>query len=92
MGHRIELEEIESAIYCINGVERCCCLMDEKHYHLVAFYMGHESHEHIRQILKQKLPTYMVPHRLIQIDELPLNKNGKTDRKALQQKLERIRR
>ena len=92
MGHRIELEEIESAIYCNNGVERCCCLMDEKHYHLVAFYMGHESHEHIRQILKQKLPTYMVPHRLIQIDELPLNKNGKTDRKALQQKLERIRR
>ena len=92
MGHRIELEEIENAMYQINGVERCCCLMDDQRYHLVAFYMGNESHEHVRQLLKKNLPAYMVPHRLIQLDDLPLNKNGKTDRKALQQRLERIRR
>ena len=78
-------------MYQINGVERCC-LMDDQRYHLVAFYMGNESHEHVRQLLKKNLPAYMVPHRLIQLDDLPLNKNGKTDRKALQQRLERIRR
>ena len=30
--------------------------------------------------MKEKLPVYMVPTKLIQVDEMPLNKNGKTDR------------
>jgi acyl-coenzyme A synthetase/AMP-(fatty) acid ligase len=33
--------------------------------------------------LKQKLQPYMVPHRVIGLDHMPLNASGKVDRKAL---------
>ena len=29
------------------------------------------------------LPAYMIPNRFVQVEEMPLNKNGKTDRKKL---------
>jgi acyl-coenzyme A synthetase/AMP-(fatty) acid ligase len=35
------------------------------------------------QALRSVLPPYMVPRRLFQLKALPLNPNGKIDRKAL---------
>lgn len=37
----------------------------------------------IKNYLKSKLPSYMIPNYFIKIDSLPLTKNGKLDRKAL---------
>ena len=37
----------------------------------------------VREKLVQKLPEYMVPDFLIQIDEVPLTANGKIDRRSL---------
>ncbi|WP_337842012.1 amino acid adenylation domain-containing protein [Rheinheimera sp.] len=37
----------------------------------------------IRQFLEQRLPAYMVPNHLVQLERLPLTANGKLDRKAL---------
>ncbi|MDZ8068511.1 MAG: amino acid adenylation domain-containing protein [Nostoc sp. DedQUE08] len=37
----------------------------------------------LKKLLRQKLPDYMVPSHLIFIDSLPLNPNGKVDRKSL---------
>lgn len=33
--------------------------------------------------LKDKIPAYMIPFKFVEMDEMPLNKNGKVDRKAL---------
>lgn len=37
----------------------------------------------IREQLKSVLPSYMIPSRIVVIDQMPLNANGKVDRKEL---------
>ncbi|KAJ3773232.1 hypothetical protein FB446DRAFT_642074, partial [Lentinula raphanica] len=37
----------------------------------------------IKEFLKERLPAYMVPSRIISVDELPLTRSGKIDRKTL---------
>ncbi|MCM1179463.1 MAG: amino acid adenylation domain-containing protein [Clostridium sp.] len=88
MGHRIELEEIESVLNNIRIVEHACCFFDEKRGKIVAFYVGSNDKEQVVNEMKQKVPEYMVPNILRCIDELPLTKNGKTDRKRLRKQYE----
>ena len=83
MGHRIELEEIEREMNAIDGVERACCLFDEKRSRLKGFYTGTIEQGQLHSIMKQNLPGFMVPGILRQVESMPLNKNGKIDRKAL---------
>ena len=83
LGHRIELEEIERAIGLIDGVERCCCLFDEKRSRLKGFYVGEIEKTDLFALLKEKLPVFMIPGTLNKIDDMPLTKNGKVDRKLL---------
>jgi len=42
-----------------------------------------EAAKEVREFLSDRLPSYMVPHRVTFVRELPLNQNGKVDRKAL---------
>lgn len=81
MGHRIELEEIEHALNQLPGVEKSCCFMNKKRNRLVGFYLGNAKENEIKSSLKRKLPTYMIPHTIVKVEDMPLNKNGKTDRK-----------
>ncbi|HYX27927.1 MAG TPA: non-ribosomal peptide synthetase [Pyrinomonadaceae bacterium] len=37
----------------------------------------------LREFLKASLPDYMIPAQFVQIDQLPLNANGKVDRRSL---------
>lgn len=80
MGHRIELEEIESAMTALDGVDKSCCIFDTEKNRIMGYYMGEKQSSDVRKEMKAKLPVYMVPTKLIQVDEMPLNKNGKTDR------------
>ncbi|HWU89277.1 MAG TPA: amino acid adenylation domain-containing protein, partial [Kofleriaceae bacterium] len=41
------------------------------------------SEADLRSYLKQKIPDYMVPTRLLEIQHVPLSANGKVDRRAL---------
>ena len=38
----------------------------------------------LRELLKEKLPKYMIPKNIIFIDEMPMTVNGKLDRKKLE--------
>ena len=82
-GHRIELEEIEKNISLVDEVVRCCVLFDEEKSKLYGFYIGNIDKKELRDKLKINLPAYMIPTSLDQMEEFPLNKNGKIDRKAL---------
>lgn len=84
MGHRIELGEIEAVMQRMPGVERACCLYED--HHIVAFYCGTVSEKELRRALRQELPAYMIPDHLYVLTQMPLNNNGKIDRKALQER------
>lgn len=83
MGQRIEMGEIENSILKNPRVRRVCCLYDEERQQLVAFYQGDAAGKEIRDGLKKQLLKYMIPGRYIQLEQMPLNANGKIDRKAL---------
>ena len=83
MGHRIELEEVERAMAAIDGVERCCCTFDERKSRLRGYYVGSIDKKALHEEMTKSLPIYMVPGTLRRIDEMPLTKNGKIDRRLL---------
>ena len=86
MGHRIELGEIENAIAKHGNITRACCVFSNNK--ISAFYVGKETDKkEIVTLLKSTLPAYMVPSDFIFMDEFPLTKNGKIDKKALLEKL-----
>ena len=83
MGHRIELGEIETAASSLDGVTSCCCVYDNEKSNIVLFYTGNINKNSIKTVLKKMIPKYMIPQRFIKIEKMPLNNNGKTDRKIL---------
>jgi amino acid adenylation domain-containing protein len=77
-GYRVELGEIESALR--ERVTDAVVLLREEQ--LVAYVTGGERTA-LRELLKGRLPPYMVPSTFVFLDKLPLNANGKIDRQAL---------
>ncbi len=82
MGYRIELGEIESVVYGIQLIQQSCVLYDEEYKKIVLFCTASESisENEIYKFLKKRLPKYMLPARIIIIDKMPVNANGKIDR------------
>lgn len=87
MGHRIELEEIENNINNLEEVTRCCVIFDTNRNKITAFYAGELNPTELKKVLKEKLPVYMVPQKIHQVEEIPLTKNGKMDRKYFKELL-----
>ena len=83
MGHRIELGEIETVASGILEVERCCCIYDERKKKIVLIIKGEIIKEDIMRVLKNFLPEYMIPGKILIVEEIPLNANGKIDRKKI---------
>ncbi len=83
MGHRIELEEIEREIMKIDSVKRCVCIFDEEKQKLFGFYIGDIDNKTLKIELSKKLPIYMVPTKIVNLENFPLTKNGKIDRKQI---------
>ncbi|NOX88828.1 MAG: amino acid adenylation domain-containing protein [Calditrichaeota bacterium] len=89
-GFRIELGEIESALRkhpALKDVLVVTHSHENGPQRLVAYYVSDRDNpppvSELRDFLKQRLPSYMVPAIFIAIDELPLLPNGKINRKAL---------
>lgn len=88
-GYRIELDEIKNAILNTRDVYDCVVLPKYNEDNLVKLITAYVvckngiSKEMIISKLKSKLPIYMIPKNIIFLDELPVNNNGKIDRKKL---------
>ena len=85
-GQRIEISEIEAVISSAESIESVAVLLRRVKGRdvLVAFYSGkNASDEMIKDMCRNKLPKYMVPSFAVRLERMPLNKNGKLDRKAL---------
>ncbi len=92
-GHRIELEEIDLAVESFPSVRRAVSVVlagDDGDEIVVAFVADTETRvEDILASCKDKLPSYMRPAQVVQLEDLPRNANGKVDRKATRALLER---
>lgn len=82
-GYRIELGEIETAISAIPQIESSCCLFDDAEKRIICVYKGAIEKTALRKELKKSLLRYMMPHQYIKLDDMPLNDNGKINRKEL---------
>jgi amino acid adenylation domain-containing protein len=84
-GHRIELGEIESALLSHPLVQSAVALTyGNGAQRLGAVVTGSVNQtEQLREYVSKQLPVYMVPNRIVVLEELPLNANGKVDRKRL---------
>jgi len=84
-GFRVELGEIEVAMLQHGEVRNCAVVMRTVagSKQLVAYVSGEATADQLKNYLKAKLPEYMVPGVYVMLPELPLNTNGKVDRRAL---------
>ena len=97
-GYRIELNDIEWNLRKIDGIRQAAVLpicRKERTHSLCAFVVadgqkihnGFSGRKQIRERLGEKLPSYMIPKKVLFLKELPLTANNKVDRKKLERML-----
>ena len=88
LGHRVELGEVEAVVRSLSGVAGVVAVAwpNSNNADGIELFLETEKFdtELLMKQLKTKLPSYMVPRRIRTLPKLPLNPNGKYDRKALE--------
>lgn len=90
-GFRIHLNEIEQRLMKHPNISLAAVIVElggEHHKMLTAYivFSAKEETTHadtIRSFLAQELPPYMLPSKYVMVDELPLTRIGKVDKKSL---------
>ncbi|MDW6092927.1 AMP-binding protein [Vibrio rhizosphaerae] len=89
-GYRVELGEIESALYQHPAIQQVALFVElgelSQQLVMVTVLKTPETKLSllaIKQFLREKLPAYMLPQKLVITDQLPMNANGKVDRRRL---------
>lgn len=93
LGNRVELEDVDAHLQKVSGSELAASvawpITNGSAAGIVGFVSGTTlTAGEIREALKARLPTYMVPSAIQLIPTLPMTANGKVDRKALVRMLE----
>lgn len=87
-GNRLELKEVESAVRLYPGVEDAVVdakTLPDGRKVLVAYVVSKEDipAKDLCRFVGEHKPSYMIPSAVMQLDTLPLNQNGKVNRKQL---------
>jgi amino acid adenylation domain-containing protein len=90
-GFRIELEEIEKALLSIPEVSVAVVthsLFNKDLRLLLAFICrdnaGLTAKDYLKQQLSKTLPSFMIPHHIFDVEEIPTTINGKVDTASLE--------
>jgi len=94
-GYRVELSEVEGAIRKLEEVKSCFVTVIENqsgHKQIIAFNILNQkiSVQELKAKIKELLPHFMVPTYVVEVDEFPLNTNGKVDKKILLEHFEKM--
>lgn len=91
-GYRIELGDIENNLLKIAGVKEAVVIaksnINNQVIKLIKAYITLEKEIEIDMIkseLKKLLPEYMIPKNIVILEKIPVNENGKYDRKKLKE-------
>ncbi|MBO4292556.1 MAG: amino acid adenylation domain-containing protein, partial [Lachnospiraceae bacterium] len=87
-GFRVEIGEIENKIRKLDGINDCVIVAKPEadgNLALFAYLVSKRnlSIPEIREKLAISLPDYMIPAYMMQIESIPVTRNGKLDRRAL---------
>ncbi|TPG56854.1 amino acid adenylation domain-containing protein [Roseomonas nepalensis] len=85
-GYRVEMQEVEDALRAAGGLDLAAVLPwppGDAAAAVVGFVPRGVPLERILLGCRARLPDYMVPSRLVEVADWPLNANGKTDYGAL---------
>lgn len=87
-GYRVEPGEITQVILQQDGVEQCIVIARKDvdgSNQLIAYVVSGNTfnREQLFSVLKERLPHFMIPAFIINLDSMPLTLNGKIDRKTL---------
>ena len=92
MGYRIELGDIESNLQKIDGVDNAVVVAkykgNTKIVKTIKAYISSDDNLdifYVKNELSKLVPSYMIPKSIIKINEIPLTKNGKVDRRRLEE-------
>ena len=88
MGYRIELEEIEHALVKLATVNQAVVIYQRENaaYGKLVGFVGCSTPVDEKMLLMDLaslLPDYMIPNKVVVLDALPKNPNGKVDRQQL---------
>ena len=87
-GFRVELSEVEAVIREIDKIKDVAVVardLGADGKAIAAYYVadGNVEPKEIAEFIRERKPPYMVPASIMQIDAIPVNQNGKVNRKAL---------
>jgi D-alanine--poly(phosphoribitol) ligase subunit 1 len=88
MGYRVELEEIEHALIKLPQVNQAAAIyqrVNSTHGKIIGFVacFGNVEEEVLLAGLADFLSSYMIPSKIVVVEVLPKNPNGKVDRQQL---------
>lgn len=82
-GARVDLDGVESRLASLPGVQRAAVILDENELRAFVQPSAEWREETLWDAVREQLPTYERPSRIIQVERIPLTLSGKIDRLSL---------